>query len=290
MTDLDRIWRHPTLLAIVAVGLFLLIIGTFAVVPETKQAVILRLGAPTRVVNRYHQDEVLGRTGAGLIARIPLIDQIVWIDKRMKDFGVERQEVESADQTRLLIDAYARYRIEDPLRMYLNAGGERQLTELLRPALNAALRNEFDRRPLAATFGPQRDAAMAAVRGSVNRVAHHYGVEVADIRIDRADLPGGAPLEAAYDRMRTAQTQQALAIRTEGYKQAQIIHADADAATAKIYADSFGQDPDFYGFYRAMRSYRHSYGAESSSSPAGSATIALGPDDAYLRAFERRGE
>jgi membrane protease subunit HflC len=241
------------------------------------------------VVNRYHQDEVFGQTGAGLIARIPLIDQIVWVDKRMKDFGVERQEVESADQTRLLIDAYARYRVEDPLRMYLNSGGEGELANLLKPALTSALRNEFGRRPLAASFGPQRDAAMAAVRGSVNRVAHHYGVEVADVRIDRADLPGGAPLDAAYDRMRTAQTQQALAIRTEGYKQAQIIHADADAATAKIYADSFGQDPDFYGFYRAMRSYRHSFGAEGSS-PAGSATMVLGPDNAYLRAFERRGE
>jgi membrane protease subunit HflC len=289
MTDVDRILRHPTLLAAVAIGLFLLIIGTFAVVPETRQAVILRLGAPTRVINRYHPDEMFGQTGAGLIARIPLIDQIVWVDKGMKDFGVERQEVESADQTHLLIDAYARYRVEDPKTMYLTSGDERQLASLLKPALTSALRNEFGRRPLAATFGEQRDVAMAAVRASVNRIAHRYGVEVADVRVDRADLPGGAPLEAAYDRMRTAQNQQALAIRTEGYKQAQTIHADADAATAKIYADSFGQDPDFYGFYRAMRSYRHSFGAEGNS-PAGSATMVLGPDNAYLRAFERRGE
>jgi membrane protease subunit HflC len=289
MTVAARILRSPALLAMAAIGLLLVLAGTVSVVPETKQAVILRLGAPTRVVNRYRPDEVFGQTGAGLIARIPLIDQIVWIDKRLKDFDVERQEVESRDQLHLVINAYARYRVADPLRMYLTSGGERRLPDLLRPALTTALRNEFDRRPLATIFGVERDAAMAAVQGSVNRVARHYGVEVADVRVDRADLPSGAPLEAAYDRMRTVRVQQAQAIRVEGYKQAQIIRADADAATAKIYADSFGQDPDFYAFYRAMRSYRHSFGADGST-PAGSATMVLGPDNAYLRAFERRGE
>jgi membrane protease subunit HflC len=289
MTVAARILHSPALLAMAAIGLLLVLAGTFSVVPETKQVVVLRLGAPTRVVNRYHPDEVFGQTGAGLIARIPLVDQIVWIDKRMKDFEVERQEVESHDQMHLVINAYARYRVADPLRMYLTAGSDRRLPDLLRPALTAALRNEFDKRPLAATFGAERDAAMAGVQGSVNRIAHHYGVEVADVRIDRADLPTGAPLEAAYDRMKAVRTQQALAIRADGYKQAQIIRADADAATAKIYADSFGQDPDFYAFYRAMRSYRHSFGADGSA-PAGSATMVLGPDNAYLRAFERRGE
>jgi membrane protease subunit HflC len=271
------------------IGLVLLIAGTFAVVPETKQAVVLRLGAPTRVVNRYHDDEQFGRTGAGLIARIPLVDQIVWIDKRMRDFEVERQEVQSADQFHLVINAYARYRVDDPLKMYLTTGGDRRLADMLRPALTTALRNEFDKRQLAAVFGAERDAAMAAVQGSVNRYARQYGVEVADVRIDRADLPTGAPLDAAYERMRTARSQQATAIRAEGYSQAQFIRASADAATAKIYADSFGQDANFYAFYRAMRSYRHSFGADGSN-PAGSATMVLGPDNAYLRAFERRGE
>jgi membrane protease subunit HflC len=289
MTVAVRMLRSPALLAVAAIALLLVLAATFSVVPETEQAVVLRLGAPTRVVNRYHPDEVFGRTGAGLIAHIPLIDQIVRIDKRMKDFDVERQEVESRDQMHLVINAYARYRVADPLRLYLASGSERPLADLLRPALTTALRNEFGKRPLAATFGAERDAAMAAVQGSVNRIAHHYGVEVADVRIDRADLPGGAPLEAAYERMRAVRTQQALAIRAEGYKQAQIIRADADAATARIYADSFGQDPDFYAFYRAMRSYRHSFGADGSA-PAGSATMVLGADNPYLRAFERRGE
>jgi len=289
MTVVGRILHSPALLAMAAIGLLLVLAGTFSVVPETRQAVVLRLGAPTRVVNRYHPDEVFGRTGAGLIARIPLVDQIVWVDKQMKDFDVERQEVESRDQIRLVINAYARYRVVDPLRMYLNTGGERRLPDLLRPALTAGLRNEFDKRPLAATFGADRDVAMASVQASVNRIAHHYGVEIADVRIDRVDLPGGAPIEAAYERMKAVRLQQAQAIRAEGVKQAQIIRANADAATARIYADSFGQDPDFYAFYRAMKSYRHSFGVEGSSN-AGSATMVLGPDNAYLRAFERRGE
>jgi membrane protease subunit HflC len=207
----------------------------------------------------------------------------------MKDFDVGPQEVQSGDQMRLVVKAYARYRVEDPLRMYLNSGDERQLADLLKPALTAALRNEFDKRPLASTFGAERDAAMAAVQQSVNRIAHRYGVEVADVRIDRAELPGGAPLEAAYDRMRTGRSQEAVAIRAEGFGQAQMIRADADAATAKIYADSFGQDPEFYAFYRAMGSYRHSFGADGAT-PAGSTTMVLGPENAYLRAFERRGE
>jgi len=173
--------------------------------------------------------------------------------------------------------------------MYLTSSSERRLPDLLQPAVTTALRNEFDKRPLAATFGVERDAAMAAAQASVNRIARHYGVEIADVRIDRVDLPAGGPLEAAYDRMKAVRFQQAQAIRSDGIRQAQIIRADADAATARIYADSFGQDPNFYAFYRAMKSYRHSFGADGSA-PAGSATMVLGPDNAYLRAFERRGE
>jgi membrane protease subunit HflC len=289
MSVAARILHSPALLAMAAIGLLLVLAGTFSVVPETKQAVILRLGAPTRVINRYHPEEVYGRTGAGLIARIPLIDQIVLVDKRMKDFEVERLEVESRDQMHLVINAYARYRVTDPLRMYLTSSSERRLPDLLQPAVTTALRNEFDKRPLAATFGVERDAAMAAAQASVNRIARHYGVEIADVRIDRVDLPAGGPLEAAYDRMKAVRFQQAQAIRADGIRQAQIIRADAEAATARIYADSFGQDPNFYAFYRAMKSYRHSFGADGSA-PAGSATMVLGPDNAYLRAFERRGE
>jgi membrane protease subunit HflC len=242
-----------------------------------------------RVVNRYHDDELFGSTGAGLIARIPLVDRIVWIDKRMRDVDVERVDVQSADQLHLVVNAYARYRVDDPLKMYRTAGAERHLPDLLRPALTAALRNEFGKRPLAAILGPDRDAATAAMQASANRFASRYGVEVGDVRIDRADLPAGAPIEAAFDRMKTARMQQALEIRAEGYKQAQLIRADADADTAKIYADSFGQDPNFYAFYRAMQSYRHSFGADGSN-PPGSTTMVLGADNAYLRAFERRGE
>jgi membrane protease subunit HflC len=281
--------RSPVAIAAIAIALLLIFAGTFSIVPETKQALILRLGTPMRVVNRYHDDELFGRTGAGLIARIPLVDQIVWIDKRVRDFDVDRQELRTADQVRLVVNSYARYRVVDPLKMWLTTGGERRLPDLLRPVMTTALRNEFDKRSLAAIFGNDRDGAMAAVQGAMNRFTHQYGIEVADIRIERADLPAGAPIDAAYERMRTARGQQALAIRVGGDRQAQLIRARADADTAKIYADSFGQDPNFYAFYRAMKSYRLSFGADGSN-PPGSTTMVLGPDNAYLRAFERKGE
>jgi membrane protease subunit HflC len=289
MNTAVRVIRTPVALAVLGICLFLALLSSVAVVPETKQAVVLRLGAPIRVINAYHDDEVFGRTGAGLIGRIPLIDQVVLIDKRMLDFELERLEVQSRDQHHLIIDGYARYRVRDPLRLYTTAGSVRRLADLLRPRLATALRNEFAKRPLAATFGAEREAAMAAVEGAVNQYAARYGAEVTDVRIDRTDLPTGTSVEAAYERMKTARSQLALAIRAEGYKQAQIIRAQADAAAAKIYADSFGQDPNFYAFYRAMKSYRRSFGADGNN-PPGSATMVLGPDNAYLRAFERRGE
>ena len=284
-----RLVRNPVLIAAAAIVLLLAVAGTFAVVPETRQAVVLRFGTPVRVVNRYHDDELFGRSGAGLIARVPLIDQIVWVDKRMREFDVERQEVQTADQVHLLVNAYARYRVVDPLRMWLTTGGERRLSDLLRPVMTSALGDELGKRSFAAIFGGDQDATMAAVQAAMNRSAHRYGVEIGDVRIDRADLPPGAPLDAAYERMRATRGQQALAIRAEGYKQAQLIRASADASTAKIYADSFGQDPNFYAFYRAMRSYRQSFGADGGST-SGTTTMVLGPDNAYLRAFERKGE
>ena len=159
--------------------------------------------------------------------RIPFIDQVRWIDKRVLDFDMERQSVLSTDQLRLEVDAYARYRIVDPLRMAITAGSERRVSDALRPILGSSLRNELGKRPFAALLSPERGALMENIEGRLNRVARQYGAEIVDVRIKHADLPDGTPLDSAYERMRTARTQEARSIEAQGYKQAQIIRAEA---------------------------------------------------------------
>jgi len=202
--------RNPIAWALGAIALVILFSSVFAVVPETKQALIVRLGKPYKVVNGYRPNEAFGNTGAGLVARIPFVDNVVWIDKRVLDFDMQRQPVLSTDQLRLEVDAFARYRIVNPLRMYVSAGSEERVGEALRPILGSALRNELGRRPFAALLSPERGQVMDNIQAGLNRVAQQYGAEIVDVRIKRADLPDGTPLESAFQRMRTARQQEAI--------------------------------------------------------------------------------
>ncbi len=276
--------RNPVALALIALALVILIGATVAIVPETRQAVIVRFGEPVRLINRYHPDEKFGSTGAGIALRVPFAEQIVWIDKRIQSVEMERQQVLSTDQLRLQVDAFARYRITDPLRMYISAGTEERVKDALRPILGSALRNELGKRPFAALLSPERGQVMNNIEAGLNRVARQYGAEVIDVRIKRTDLPDGTPLQSAFQRMRTARQQEALTIRAQGEKQAQIIRAEADAAAAQVYAASFGKDPGFYDFYRAMQAYRRTFNPQAS----GQTTVILSPDNEFLREFRGR--
>ncbi len=276
--------RNPIPWALGAIAFVILLSSIFAVVPETKQALIVRLGKPRLIANAYYPGQLFGQTGAGVIARIPFVDNVVWIDKRVLDFDMQRQPVLSTDQLRLEVDAFARYRIVDPLRMYVSAGSEERVGEALRPILGSALRNELGRRPFAALLSPERGQVMDNIQEGLSRVARQYGAEIVDVRIKRADLPDGTPLESAFQRMRTARQQEALTLRAQGMQQAQIIRADADAAASTVYAASFGKDPDFYEFYRAMQSYRRTFGVDGQEAP-GESTVVLSPDNEYLRQF-----
>lgn len=273
--------RNPVAWAIAAIAAVILFASVFAVVPETKQALVVRLGQPVRVVNAYKDGQAFGRTGAGLIARWPFVEQVVWVDKRVLDFDMERQAVLSTDQLRLEVDAFARYRIVDPLRMFIVAREERRVADALRPILGSALRNELGRRNFAVLLSPERGQIMDNIQAQLDRVARQYGAEIVDVRIKRADLPDGTPLESAFQRMRSARQQEALTIRAQGARQAQIIRADADAKASQVYAASFGRDPRFYDFYRAMQSYRQSF----ATSGQGSTSMILSPDSEYLREF-----
>jgi len=282
-----RLVRNPIAWGLGALFLLFLCSSIFAVVPETRQALILRLGQPVRIYNGYDPRVPFGRTGAGLIARVPFLESIVWVDKRVLDFDMQRQAVLSTDQLRLEVDAFARYRIVDPTKMYVTARTEKNVGDALKPILGSALRNELGKRPFAALLSPERGRVMDNIQNALARVAAQYGAEIVDVRIKRADLPSGSPLDSAFERMRTARLQEARSILAEGSREAQIIRADADANAARVYADSFGKDPDFYDFYRAMQSYRVTFGTDGMVAP-GSANIILSPDNEYLRQFKGR--
>lgn len=283
---IGRLIQNPVALAVILIGGLFILLNTTVIVPETRQGVVVRFGEPVRIVNRYQNGMEFGQTGAGLIAKIPFAEQIVWIDKRILDVEMEQQQVLSTDQLRLQVDAFARFRITDPLRMYIAAGNEARVADELRPILGSALRNELGKRPFAALLSPERGQVMDNIRTGLNRVARQYGAEIVDVRIKRADLPDGTPLESAYQRMRTAREQEARTILAQGRKQAAIIRAEADASAARTYAESFGKDPEFYDFYRAMRSYETTFrkGNETNST----SSFVLSPDNEYLRQFRGR--
>ncbi|WP_076068213.1 protease modulator HflC [Sphingomonas montana] len=288
MNPFATAFRNPISWAVALVLAVIFAASVFAVVPETRQGLVVRLGKPNRVINGYVPGRPFGQTGAGLVARWPFIEQIVWIDKRVLDFDMPRQSVLSTDQLRLEVDAFARYRIVDPLRMYLRArGDEKRVSDALRPILASSLRNELGRRSFVALLSPERGQLMDNIQARLNIVAAQYGAEIVDVRIKRADLPDGTPLESAYLRMRSAREQEARSIRAEGQKQAQLITAQADADASRVYANSFNRDADFYDFYRAMQSYRHTFGTDGTQATGGTAMV-LSPENEYLRQFRGR--
>jgi len=251
--------RNPIAIGFAALAAVIVAAATFAIIPETKQAVILRFENPVITYNQWQPGQVIGQnTGAGLIARIPFIDKIVWVDKRVLDADLDNTLVLSTDQLRLNVDAFARFRIVDPLKAVTSTGStsatEERVADQLRPLLGTALRNELGKVPFSSLLTPERGEVMEAIQNSLQRNARQYGVQIVDVRIKHADLPEGSPLESALQSMRTARQQEANTIRAQGQKQAQIVRAEADATAAKVYADAFSRDADLYDFYRAMQS------------------------------------
>ena len=279
--------RNPVTIGIVALLALILLATTFAIVPETKQVVILRLERPIRTVNAYKQGEHFGSTGAGLIAKLPFWDRIVWVDKRILDVDYDNQQVLSSDQLPLEVDAYARFRVVDPLRMVVTARTEQGVTDQLRPLLGTSIRNELGNQPFAALLTPERDRVMDNIQARLQKLASQYGVEIVDVRIKHADLPSGSPLQSALQRMKTAREQQALTIRAQGLKDAQIIRAEAEGQASSIYATAFNQDPEFYNFYRAMQSYQTTF-LPDGQGKSGQTNMILSPNNEYLKEFTGR--
>jgi membrane protease subunit HflC len=255
---------------------------------QTQQALVVRLGQPVRVV-----------TEPGLNFKIPLIDSVIGIDKRILDLENPAQEVIASDQKRLVVDAFARYRIQEPLRFYQTvntiAGANSQLSVLL----NAALRRVLGEATLTHVVRDERAQLMARVREQLDKEAQVYGISVVDVRIRRADLPEQNS-QAVYQRMQTERQREAAEFRAQGSQKSQEIRSKADRdvtvlvaeATSKseqvrgegdgernrIFADAFGKDVDFFTFYRSMQAYeagmRH-----------GDTRMVLSPDSEFFRYF-----
>ncbi len=275
-------------IAVAIVGF--LITQTFYSVDPTKQVLVRQFGA------------IVGepKTDPGLYAKIPLIQDIQRIDRRLLDYEAEEFEIIAGDQKRLVVDAYARFRIINA-RLFAETvpGGEPTLRGLLDSLINSEIRGVLSSVPLHAVLTEQRASLMEDITRRVNAKTKELGVEVQDVRIKRADLPQ-ANSQSVFNRMKTDREREAGQLRAEGDEEkaritatadrevaviradaglkAQITMGEADGEAAKIYADAFTRDKDFYAFYRRMEAYKQSFGT-------GGSTMILSPDGDFLRYF-----
>jgi len=232
---------------------------------QTRLALVVRLGQPVRIV-----------TEPGLNLKIPLIDSVIYVDKRILDLENQAQEVIASDQKRLVVDAFARYRINDALRFYQSVGSIEGANSRLSTLMNAALRRVLGEATLTHVVRDDRATLMARVRDQLDREAQAFGITVVDVRIRRADLPSENS-QAVYDRMKSERKREATEFRAQGSQRALEIKARADrdatvivaeaqskgdqmrgegeAERNRIFAEAFGKDPDFFGFYRSMQAY-----------------------------------
>lgn len=277
--NMQRIWEdHKATVVVLAIAIVGLMMSVY-IVPEEEQVVIIRTGNPVGVVNTPN-----GTTKAGPYLRVPFLDRVVRVEKRLLDLEMNDEEVLSNDQQRLLVNAYARFRITDPVRMVERAGSTDGVRNALEPILNSVLRQELGRRTFQSMLTAERGNALANVRANLDRQARQYGAEVVDVQIKRTDLPD-APLQSAFRRMESDREREARTIRAQGGRDARIIRAEADAESARIYAEAFGKDAQFYDFYRAMQSYDATFSPENSNAES---SIILSPDNEYLRQFRGR--
>lgn len=278
------ILKNPLALGVLTVGGLLLASMSAYTVPETDQAIVTSYGKVKYTVNAYEKGKEFGQTNAGLHFRIPFVDQVQYVDKRVLNLQMEPEEVLSTDQLQVQVNAFARFRITEPVTMFKTLRTEQAVIARLGETLGSSVRNELGRRSFATMLSAERGQIMSNIQEQLNIEANRYGAEVIDVRIKRADLPEGTPLDSAYNRMRSARDQERATIEAEGFKEAQIIRADAEAEAARVYAISYGKDADFYDFYRAMQSYRTTF-----QSGKGETNFVLSPNSDYLRKFQNAG-
>jgi membrane protease subunit HflC len=272
---------------IIAAALIVAYSSVFTVY-QTQQALVLRLGNPQAPI-----------TEPGLHFKAPFIDTVIYIDKRILDLEAPAQEVIASDQKRLVVDAFARYRIDKPLRFYQTLGSIRGANSQLAILLNSALRRVLGEVTFTHVVRDQRAELMSRIQQLVDQEAKSYGIEVVDVRIRRADLPEQNSL-AVYKRMQTERQREAAEFRAQGNQRGQEIRARADrevtvlvaeanskaeqirgegdATRNQIFAKAYTQDPDFFAFYRSMQAYENGLKADDTR-------LLLKPDTNFFRFF-----
>ncbi len=258
------------------------------IVKEVNQAIVLQFGDPKRIILK-----------PGLNFKLPFIQNVVFLDKRILNLDTPPEEVIASDQKRLIVDAFARFQIVDPLKFYISVGNERVARSRLSTIINSRIRNVLGRQELQTLLSEDRTKQMALIQEGVNTEAENFGIKIVDVRIKRADLPQ-ANSDAIFRRMQTEREREAKEFRARGaemavtitstadkevtviladaQKKSEIMKGEGDGQRNKIFADAFGQDPEFFAFYRAMQAYEKALiGGETS--------LVLSPDSEFFKFF-----
>ena len=261
-------------------------------VKEINQAIVLQFGDPKRII-----------TTPGLQFKIPFVQNVVFLDRRILSLDPAPEEVIASDQKRLIVDAFARFKIVDPLKFYISVGNERVARSRLATIINSRLRNVLGKQSLATLLSEDRAKQMDLIQEGVNTEAAKFGIEIIDVRIKRADLPQ-ANSEAIFRRMQTEREREAKEFRARGAemavtitstadkevtvilanadKQSEIMKGEGDGIRNKIFADAYGRDPEFFSFYRAMQAYEKAL-------IGGETTMILSPDSDFFKYFGSTG-
>tara|TARA_B100000513_G_scaffold175058_1_gene91595 strand:+ start:343 stop:1215 length:873 start_codon:yes stop_codon:yes gene_type:complete len=262
------------------------------VVQEINQAIVLQFGDPKKII-----------TKPGLNYKIPFIQNVVYLDRRVLNLDNPPEEVIAADQKRLIVDAFARFKIVDPLKFYISVGNERVARSRLATIINSRIRSVLGTQELATLLSTDRAVHMGTIQNDVNTEAQNFGITIVDVRIKRADLPP-ANSEAIYARMQTERQREAKEFRAQGAemaakitstadkevtvilananKQSEIMKGEGDGTRNRIFAQAFGKDPEFFGFYRAMQSYEKAL-------IGGDTSLILSPDSDFFKFFGNTG-
>ena len=258
------------------------------IVKETNQAIVLQFGDPKKII-----------TSPGFQIKLPFIQNVVFLDRRILSLDPPPEEVIASDQKRLIVDAFARFKIVDPLKFYISVGNERVARSRLATIINSRLRNVLGKESLATLLSEDRTKQMAIIQEGVNNEAEKFGIEIIDVRIKRADLPQ-ANSEAIYRRMQTEREREAKEFRAKGAemavtitstadkevtvilaeakKNSEIMKGEGDGQRNRIFAEAFGRDPEFFAFYRAMQAYEKAL-------IGGDTSLILSPDSEFFKYF-----
>ena len=275
------------LVALLGIAAALVYASAF-IVHQNEQSIVLRFGEPKQVIRE-----------PGLNWKLPFVDTVETVDKRILDLATAEQEVTMSDQKRLIVDAFCRYRISNPLLFYQNVRTERRVRDVLSPLIESAIRRVLGGATLADVVKDRREPLMRDIAEQVKREGKDYGIEIVDVRIKRADLPR-QNLDSVFDRMKADRVREATELRAQGgaeknrieanadrdvtiikaeaVKKSELLRGDGDAERNRVFNEAFGRDPEFFKFYRSMQAY------EQAIKPSETRML-LSPESEFFRYF-----